>query len=79
MSSALTAVIITGNEERNIKRCIDSLLPVVDEVAKVLQTPSIVSGIAFVQSAPDCANKKTGCTKNSNANAPIRFIGLGMK
>lgn len=32
MSSALTAVIITGNEERNIKRCIDSLLPVVDEV-----------------------------------------------
>lgn len=32
MSSTLTAVIITGNEERNIKRCIESLLPVVDEV-----------------------------------------------
>lgn len=27
----LSAVIITGNEERNIGRCIDSLLPVVDE------------------------------------------------
>jgi len=32
MNSKLSAVIITFNEERNIQRCIESLLPVADEI-----------------------------------------------
>ena len=28
----ISAVVITYNEERNIKRCIESLLPVMDEI-----------------------------------------------
>ena len=35
MNSKLSAVIITFNEERNIQRCIESLLPVVDEIIVV--------------------------------------------
>ena len=31
----ISAVIITLNEERNIQRCLDSLMPVVDEVVVV--------------------------------------------
>ena len=31
----LSAVIITYNEEKNIKRCIDSLIPVADEIVIV--------------------------------------------
>jgi glycosyltransferase involved in cell wall biosynthesis len=33
--NAITAVIITKNEERNIQRCLDSLKPVVDEIIVV--------------------------------------------
>lgn len=33
--SRISAVVITFNEERNIKRCLDSLTPVVDEVVVV--------------------------------------------
>lgn len=35
MNSKLSAVIITFNEERNIQRCIESLLPVADEIIVV--------------------------------------------
>ena len=35
MQPKLSAVIITFNEERNIQRCIESLLPVADEIIVV--------------------------------------------
>jgi glycosyltransferase involved in cell wall biosynthesis len=35
MNSKLSAVIITFNEERNIQRCIESLLPIADEIIVV--------------------------------------------
>ena len=35
MYNKLSAVIITFNEERNIQRCIESLLPVADEIIVV--------------------------------------------
>ena len=35
MNSKLSAVIITFNEERNLQRCIESLLPVADEIIVV--------------------------------------------
>lgn len=54
--SRISAVIITNNEERNISRCLDSLLPVADDIVVVDsystdRTPQIVEskGARFVQ------------------------------
>lgn len=52
----ISAVIITFNEERNIQRCLDSLIPVADDIVVVDsystdKTPQIVEskGVRFVQ------------------------------
>lgn len=54
----ITAVLITFNEERNIRRCLESLMPVVDEVVVVDSlstdgTPGICAeyGVRFVSHA----------------------------
>lgn len=47
----ISAVIITKNEERNIERCIQSLLPVVDEVV-------------IVDSIELCKDKKSSSKKD---------------
>lgn len=58
MNTKLSAVIITYNEERNIQRCIESLLPVADEIIVVdsFSTDSTEEicksyGILFIQNA----------------------------
>ncbi|OQP50635.1 hypothetical protein A4H97_01995 [Niastella yeongjuensis] len=48
--NAITAVIITKNEERNIKRCLDSLMPVVDEII-VVDSNSTDNTVAICQQA----------------------------
>lgn len=48
--NAITAVIITKNEERNIQRCLDSLKPVADEII-VVDSNSTDNTVALCQQA----------------------------
>ena len=58
MQIQLSAVVITYNEERNIARCIDSLLPLADEILVVdsfsddkTEEICLQKGVRFIQHA----------------------------